>query len=639
MRSLLVLCAAATPLAADAAAAPRPNFVYVLCDDMWKMGGDEAAIPQTRKLLAEAGAQFENFFVSSPKCTPSRSAWLSGRYYHNLRPHGATSGRGLNTSNLFDADALFPTLHRHGYATGVFGKIHNDQSKWLCKPDGNHTDGVFTHTDGVFTHIETECSPCGGYYRNGNNDWVMKRDDAATTHLFTLPERDYGPAYSHAEYGNRSIAWIRQQARAAKPFFAYVGTSGPHLGVVPAPWHREATEALAVSAPRWPNFNLASPDKYGFIGTAPKLDDVALPFIDRHYRDRWGTLFSIDDLVAGVVEALREENVLENTFVLFSSDHGYHLGQFRVPDEKMLPYEHDIRIPFYIRGPGIAPGSTLPQLGANIDVAPTLLELAGVAVPPIMDGKSLVPLLTARDAAARAAATAGWRTRFMSEFAEGGVQKWGTNEMWKLAPGKNTTVPAAAWMNATDIVGVNADTPCPPAPGGSDPTPQQCQASCAASAGCAGWTYHHNANASQNPGWRCCFKTSITDLVPSASTTTSGVLDPSALVPHAGDSSVHPPFNASDGSGEYIYDDPGNQWRLLRILNASENVVLVEWDASYVFADGSVTHREFYDIAADPWQMTNAWDAQPAERRAALLAEIAAYYACRGDRTTASNCP
>ena len=80
-------------------------------------------------------------------------------------------------------------------------------------------------------------------------------------------------------------------------------------------------------------------------------------------------------------------------------------------------------------------------------------------------------------------------------------------------------------------------------------------------------------------------------------------------------------------------------WRLLRILNASENVVLVEWDASYVFADGSVTHREFYDIAADPWQMTNAWDAQPAERRAALLAEIAAYYACRGDRTTASNCP
>jgi hypothetical protein len=87
------------------------------------------------------------------QCTPSRSAWLSGRHYHNLRPNGATSGMGLNTTNFFNEHALFPQLHSAGYKTAIFGKIHNDQSRWLCTPSNNTAP---------FTHIETECSPCGG---------------------------------------------------------------------------------------------------------------------------------------------------------------------------------------------------------------------------------------------------------------------------------------------------------------------------------------------------------------------------------------------------------------------------------------------------------------------------------------------
>ena len=109
---------------------------------------------------------------------------------------------------------------------------------------------------------------------------------------------------------------------------------------------------------------------------------------------------------------MHRATALERCF-LYSSDHGYHLGQFRIPIEKMLPYETDIRIPLYIRGPGIAPGVTLNEMVANIDVAPTLLELAGIPVPTIMDGQSLVPLLTG-------GSNATWRTRFTSKFAEGG---------------------------------------------------------------------------------------------------------------------------------------------------------------------------------------------------------------------------
>ena len=129
-------------------------------------------------------------------------------------------------------------------------------------------------------------------------------------------------------------------------------------------------------------------------------------------------------------------------------------------------------------------------------------------------------------------------------------------------------------------------------------------------------------------------------MVPAPATTTSGIKDPSALEKPSGDAVVHPPSApAADPNSEYVYDDPGNQWRLLRILNATDNAVLIEWDESYVFANGSVTHREYYDIAADPWQLHNAWSAQPAPRQAALLAEIAAFHRCRGDRATPSNCP
>jgi len=96
-----------------------PSFVYIVMDDFWLTGGDSAALPQTTALVGDAGASFTNFFVSSPKCTPSRSSFLTGRYYHNLRPHGATSGRGLNTTSFASSDALFPQLHAAGYLTGV----------------------------------------------------------------------------------------------------------------------------------------------------------------------------------------------------------------------------------------------------------------------------------------------------------------------------------------------------------------------------------------------------------------------------------------------------------------------------------------------------------------------------------------
>ena len=113
-----LLLLSAIPLLASAL---RANVLLVMCDDLDLRLGSEVALPQARALIAEAGAKANNYFVSSPKCTPSRSAWLSGRHYHNLRPGGKMSGTGLNTTNFFDQDAVFPTMRRAGYRTGIFG--------------------------------------------------------------------------------------------------------------------------------------------------------------------------------------------------------------------------------------------------------------------------------------------------------------------------------------------------------------------------------------------------------------------------------------------------------------------------------------------------------------------------------------
>merc|ERR1712087_630531 len=98
-------------------------------------------------------------------------------------------------------------------------------------------------------------------------------------------------------------------------------------------------------------------------------------------------------MVAGIVSTLEELGLSENTYIFFTSDHGYHLGQFRIPAEKVQPYETDIRTVFYAKGPGIAPNTKLDELVSNVDIGPTLCELAGVEPPNLMDGRSMVPLL------------------------------------------------------------------------------------------------------------------------------------------------------------------------------------------------------------------------------------------------------
>ena len=144
----------------------RPNLIYVLLDDLDVLLGSEVMLKQTHALVSSQGARFTHFRTHSPKCTPSRTGQLAGRYYQNVRadgdPTGAFKGRGLNQHSLFDADALFPQLHAAGYLTSVVGKLHNGQKEYFCAaPDLEGRRGGGNNT-APFSHVSTQCSPCGG---------------------------------------------------------------------------------------------------------------------------------------------------------------------------------------------------------------------------------------------------------------------------------------------------------------------------------------------------------------------------------------------------------------------------------------------------------------------------------------------
>ena len=118
----------------------------------------------------------------------------------------------------------------------------------------------------------------------------MSEGGGGITRHETLSPSDPRSGYSEAQYGNRSIAWLRKAAAdpRARPFFLYLGTTGPHLGAIPAPWHRDYTARLNVSAPRTPNFNHHAADHHPLLATAPALDERAMRYVDQLMADRYG---------------------------------------------------------------------------------------------------------------------------------------------------------------------------------------------------------------------------------------------------------------------------------------------------------------------------------------------------------------
>lgn len=187
--------------------------------------------------------------------------------------------------------------------------------------------------------------------------------------------------------------FISQQTES-QPFFAMISPPAPHAPFTPAPRHADAFDK--VKALRTPNFNTVSDElgKHWLVrmGKAP-LDESVLDNIDTIYRRRWQTLLAVDELVESIVQQLQQQNLFEQTYFIFTSDHGYHLGQFSMPFDKRQPYETDIRVPFIVTGPKIKAKLLINRPISLIDLAPTLLDWANVTKPDWLDGETFANAL------------------------------------------------------------------------------------------------------------------------------------------------------------------------------------------------------------------------------------------------------
>lgn len=216
--------------------------------------------------------------------------------------------------------------------------------------------------------------------------------------LYAWHGTDDAANYSTAVIGNMSMAFIRKAVSEQKPFMAYIAPKAAHEPFNPAPWYvGHWDDSWPAQEPRPPNWNASfesRKDHHGNIATEPLITDAEAAVITGVFKDRWRTLMSVDDVIGDVIDLCESLNVADNTYFLYSSDHGFQLGEFNIAMDKRNVYDWNTRIHLLARGPGIPHGVEWKEPATQVDIAPTFLGFAGVAKPEQMDGKSLVPLLT-----------------------------------------------------------------------------------------------------------------------------------------------------------------------------------------------------------------------------------------------------
>jgi N-acetylglucosamine-6-sulfatase len=192
------------------------------------------------------------------------------------------------------------------------------------------------------------------------------------------------------------------ERNSRRPFLVEAATFAPHLPYTPAP--RNLNDFPGMIEPRDPSFNAQNINPPQWLGQRAPMTEPQILASDAAYRERAQATESVDKLLADTEATLKREGIAKNTYIVFSSDNGYHLGQHRILDGKETAFDTDIKVPLIVSGPGVPHGKVVAQVAQNIDLAPTFEQLAGLRVPSSVEGHSLVPLLHPSGATPR------WRT-------------------------------------------------------------------------------------------------------------------------------------------------------------------------------------------------------------------------------------
>jgi N-acetylglucosamine-6-sulfatase len=381
-------------------AAKPKNIIFILADDhrydafgfTGKFSGLQT--PQLDQMAAE-GAHIQNAFVSTALCSPSRASILTGQYAHthSIVDNQAPLPKGLR---------FFPQyLQKAGYKTAFLGKWHMGNTDDMPQPGFDY-----------WLSFKGQ-----GVYKNPTFNINGKRV-AEQGHISDL-------------LTDHALDWIQQQDKN-KPFFVYLSHKAVHAMFEPTDRHAGRYKDMAIQYPA--SMYLTKTDSSKIWGKLPtpsaKANLKDMPNWVKKQRNSWHgvdylyhgqldfnnfyrqyceTLLSVDESVGRVMKFLKDNNLDENTLVVYMGDNGFSFGERGLIDKRHA-YEESMRVPLLVRCPSVVKGGEkISQVVQNVDIAPTLLAYAGVPAPAQMQGRSFLPILKGQ-------APADWRNRAFYEY-------------------------------------------------------------------------------------------------------------------------------------------------------------------------------------------------------------------------------
>lgn len=371
-----------------------PNFLFVLVDDqpfdaLGSNGRYKFLQTPNMDRLAEEGALFENFFCTQSICSPSRASFLTSTYPHI---HGVNQNNRHVDPDWSSVPPVSVHLQKAGYQTAHIGKVH-------------------------MAHLEGK-----DHIRPGFDYWYSFVGQGS---YFDPMVNDNGKEYQEKGYmtdilTEKTIEWLDNKRDPNKPFYLNLWHKGVHEDHSPAPRHEDLYSESELPTPpydthletfkdkpEWQRIKAYDSDWESYEPVS-ELPVKEWPIKGDKFMKLLRCLKSIDESLGTVLQKLEEMGELDNTVIVFSSDNGYFMGEHTYWD-KRIAYESSMRIPMIIRYPkAIKADHKIDEISLNIDLAPTLLDYAGVNIPEYMQGESMRPLLEGKQT--------DWRESFLFEY-------------------------------------------------------------------------------------------------------------------------------------------------------------------------------------------------------------------------------
>ena len=390
-RTFVKLCAkaAATPAAwADVTQRPgtkqvnRPNILWLMTDEQRpdSLGCYGSAWAKTPALdaVAKRGTVFATAITPSPVCMPARTCVLTGRY-----PHGTGIWHNTRTQGI-DADHLLEPFHAAGYRSASFGKQHHAL-------DGR----VFDHVEGIGER--DQAVGCLAYREPYDGDDYQQVQYPGPVKWILAGRYPQGPE-SRCEYKvvDRCINWLEQRD-ADQPFFLRASFPGPHTPVTPPqPFDQLIDDEAIKLPPEGETLPEPCPDsiakKLAATHTASVLDAEQIKRMRRHY---YGNVAFLDQQFGRLLDWMDRKGLLDNTIIVFNSDHGTHLGDYNLVQKESF-FEPVVNVPFFLALPGSMTaerGRTIKTPLSAMSLMPTLLDLAGLELPEGLEAPSLASVV------------------------------------------------------------------------------------------------------------------------------------------------------------------------------------------------------------------------------------------------------